>query len=313
MQSYFLESDNDMKLSKGDKTWFSAEIARQISEAISDLKPHGWRKVVFHLRQLGPLIAVVAVVVSTVIALLSITLGAVYQSFAHVKEETEFRTNTKDKLDKFDADLVSMRALISSIQPLKSQNQKAAQELLTQARQKLVPPIPATVIEQAGMSFIEAAEKEPSAWGTALDFLNYRSTLNVYTRPARTVSLPNDVRARFNIPGVAGKALAQLSENPTTVESKDAARYEEIGKNLNQQEQFGIAQLIVSTGAVDLDNTFIRHVVFVGVEIHFSGKALTLQDVVFSDCTFVFENAQPARKLGQIVLASSPVTFENAG
>jgi hypothetical protein len=302
-------SEAEMKLRDDDKKWFTDEIGRQLKEVVESFKPHGWRKAVFVLRELGPLAATAAIV----IALLGITLGAVYQSVAHVKEETEFRTNAKNKLEKLDTDVVSLRALISSSQPLKSQNQKAAKELLVQARQKLVPPIPEAVVQQAGMSFIEAAETDPSAWGIALDFLNYRSSLNVFTRTVKTVSVPVGAQTYFDIgPVVAGNPLPKVSHIPIGVAPKDGARFEKIGHDLNQQSQFGTPQLILTGGAVSLDDKYVRHAIFQGVEIHYTGRPLILQDAMFIDCTFILENTQPGRQLGQVLLASLIVNFEKA-
>ena len=62
--------------------------------------------------------------------------------------------------------------------PLVPQNQAAAKELLAQAKQKLIPPIPKPVVEQAGKIFVEAARTDPKAWEVASDFMNYRSILN---------------------------------------------------------------------------------------------------------------------------------------
>lgn len=94
-----------MSLRNEDKEWINSAIR----DAVSSLRPHGWRKAVFVLRELGPLAATVAIVV----ALLGITLGAVYQSTAHVKEETAFRTNTIDRLGGIEGTLKVLQAQIA--------------------------------------------------------------------------------------------------------------------------------------------------------------------------------------------------------
>ena len=58
-------------------------------------------------------------------------------------------------------------------------------------------------------------------------------------------------------------------------------------------------------GAVNLDGEDIRHVIFNGVEIHYTGKPVKLENVTFVDCKFVIENTKPARKLSETILASA--------
>jgi len=190
----------------------------------------------------------------------------------------------------------------------KSQNQAAS--LLGQAKLNGIR-LPEPVIQYAGTRFIEAAETEPSAWKIALDFLNYRSTLNVYVRPVKAVNVPAGSETHFDIgPAVDGKPIPELAHIPIGVAPADAARFEKIGQNLNQNLQFGSAQLILKGGAVSLDDKYARHVFFEGVEIHYSGKPLILQDAVFSNCTFILDNTPYGRQLGQTLLASSTINFE---
>lgn len=185
---------------------------------------------------------------------------------------------------------------------------KQTSELLQEAR-KNGARLDAGLIAETGNKFIEATRTNPKAWDTALEFLNYRSSLNVYTRAVKTVNAPPG-SVSFNLVGVTGKPLPELSHIPLAVAPGDAARFEIIGKNLNQQLQFGTAQLILTGGAINLDDMYIRHAIFDRVEIHYTGKTLRLQDAVFANCTFVFENTQPGRELGRALLASSPVSFE---
>jgi hypothetical protein len=78
----------------------------------------------------------------------------------------------------------------------------------------------------------------------------------------------------------------------------------------NQQALAGVPELILNGGAVSLDDRYVRHAVFEGVEIHYSGKPLKLEDVLFINSIFILENTPSARQLGQTLLASSKVNFE---
>lgn len=95
-----------MALRNDEKQW----VQDAINTAIDKIKPHGWRKLVVVLRELGPLSASIALVLT----LVTITLGALYQSFSHVREETEFRTHTGDRLVSIEGTLKVMQAQIAA-------------------------------------------------------------------------------------------------------------------------------------------------------------------------------------------------------
>lgn len=195
-------SEDMASLNDRDRKWLSEQIAEKvnkalqessfvsdkISDAIESFKPNGWKRAGSHIVAFGSPVAIC----SLIVALLALTCGALYQSFSHVREETEFRTNTKNTLDKLGTNMGSLRALISANQPLKKQNQDAAKELIFEAKTKVIQPIPEPIIEQAGNSFIGVAQDDPNAWKVALDFAAYRSSLN-------SEELPNVTRKNQTI------------------------------------------------------------------------------------------------------------------
>jgi len=168
------------------------------------------------------------------------------------------------------------------------------------------------LVNSAGKRVVDESRENPGAWPAALALLNYRSSANP-VRVVNTVPVPPGSKTRYGIPGVFGRPAAELSEIPYGVAPEDAARFEAIGRDLNQQLQFGATELILTGGAVTIDDQYVRHVVFDGVEVHYAGGPLKLEDVVFTNCTFVFGNTQAARKLGHALLRSSRVDFENPG
>jgi hypothetical protein len=91
-----------MALRNDEKEW----VQEAINTAIDKIRPHGWRKLVVSLRELGPLAASIAVVLT----LLGITLTSVYQAVSNVREETTFRTRTGDRLDSIEGTLKLMQA-----------------------------------------------------------------------------------------------------------------------------------------------------------------------------------------------------------
>jgi hypothetical protein len=153
LQTLRLEHTENMALRNEDRDWIQGEI----QAAIDLLRPHGWRKTTFMLRELGPLAATVAIVV----ALLGITLGAVYQSTAHVKEETAFRTNTTDRLSSIEGALKLLQAQIVVAKYSNSQPQelKKHHDELASVRATLA----------------SAPKSEPNFWPTTFQLLTLLS------------------------------------------------------------------------------------------------------------------------------------------
>jgi len=95
-----------MAIRNEDKQWIYGEI----QSAIGSLRPHGWRKAVSVLRELGILGAIITVIV----ALLGITAAAVYHAVADVREETALRTRTGDRLEKIESTLNLLTAQLAA-------------------------------------------------------------------------------------------------------------------------------------------------------------------------------------------------------
>jgi len=87
-------SEEEMKLRDEDKKWFAEEIARQLDEVVGSFKPHGWRKLVHLLRELGPIIGTCSFVLALIA--LVITLGIF--SANKISQESEFRGTTTEQL-----------------------------------------------------------------------------------------------------------------------------------------------------------------------------------------------------------------------
>jgi hypothetical protein len=316
----------EMPLNNDDRKWIASEIkkatqpfndlpkrindaitdgAQRITDAIERGDPHGWRKAVRLLRELGPLATIIAIFV----ALLGVTLGAVYQSFSHVKEETEFRTNAKDRLGAIESQMVALRALIASTAPTRPQNQNAAKQLLAEASKGRIPAIPSTIVEEAGSSFVAASAQEPAAWPVALQFIGYRTSLNnslVQLSQYKPIDNNNSPPTRFLNRVPDGKSLPRMSSLGGPVPISESARMEPIGSALPQTAEIGTKSVLEVGGAITLDGQYLRHVVLKDVEVHYSGSSpVILEDVMFINCTFVMENDDRTRALGETLLSSS--------
>ena len=60
--------------------------------------------------------------------------------------------------------------------------------------------------------------------------------------------------------------------------------------------------LFLRGGAFSLDSRYAKQVVFIGMEIHYSGKPLVLENVVFINCWFVFDNNERGWKFARQLL-----------
>jgi hypothetical protein len=302
MQSYLVEA---VALSEDNQNWVREEIRRAIN-------PNGWKKTANWLRYWS----LTGICITTFLTLIAITITLVIFATNRVSQESEFRgttqtrlTNIETRLGGIETNLLALRAAQAANLPTDKKNIAEAKAVLDMVKQSAIK-LPANVVEQSGRAFIDASSKEPAAWNVALGFMSYRSVLNNYNRAVQTVNVPAGSNTNFEIRGVPGKAIPTVSEIPYGVAPTDAARYELIGKNLNEHLKFGTAQLILTGGAVNFDDHYVKHVFFINVEIHYTGRPLVLQDVVFVNCNFIFENTPPARQLGQVLVASSPVNFE---
>jgi hypothetical protein len=222
----------------------------------------------------------------------------------------EFRVHTEDRLSAIEAHLLALRAKAVASTPPDSDNQTEAKSVLAAAKRELIS-LPLPVVEQAGGNFIEASRNDPKAWDVALEFVAYRSSLNTPNRPSvavESVQVSGETSyTRFDIPG---------KQHPTLVWSKpfvsaaQAARWDYIGKDLNKGTAIQPMWLFANGGATSLDGEHIRNLVFSNTEIHYSGLPVLLENVIFINCVFIFDNNDSGRRLSRTLLASANVNFQ---
>ena len=79
-------------------------INESIENALSKLKPRGWRKALHLLREWGVLAAILGVITT----LLGIVGAAWYYVFTHTEKEASFQTKTEMRLDSIDKQLLEI-------------------------------------------------------------------------------------------------------------------------------------------------------------------------------------------------------------
>lgn len=264
-------------------------VSEKISAAIESFKPKGWRRASANILAVGSPITIIGVIVASIVFALSQHSVAT----TRLAEEKSFETHTGDRLDAIEKGLVAMRSLVAANQPGHKQNQDAAKELVAQARQGIVPPIPEQIVAQTCESFIRVSPKDKGAWETGLELVAYRSLLNssqkpkVQTEPYNPQEAGHRAYSWTYIDGKQHASLFVFGIAPLDA----AARMESLVPRPGEPGDrygHGSASLELRGGATNIDGAFWRHVIADGVEIHYSGENVILEDVMFVNCTFVF-------------------------
>jgi hypothetical protein len=186
--------------------------------------------------------------------------------------------------------------------------------LVAVSRRLDITSVPVADIATVGKRLLPLAEKSPEAWDTMLDVASYRSALNAPQKPSypqQGLSSPGVTSWSYNLQHVDDRPRVALSFSSTfMLPEKQAAHLDFIGKDQNEKATAAPGWLFAKGGVASLDGMEIRNVVFDGVEVHYSGKLVMLERVMFVDCTFVFENNERGRELTAKVLEAFQVNFK---
>jgi hypothetical protein len=155
-------------------------INQAIADAITSLKPRGWRKALFVLREWG----VLGTIATLIVALLGIAATAFYQATARMGKEATFETNTERDIRDIKTDIQAIRgdlakqSLINhAFLPL-SDFKTALPDLnsaITTVNQQNVK-VPSTVKEGLQQK-LKGSTDAPDFWPTAAKFISYRSQI----------------------------------------------------------------------------------------------------------------------------------------
>ena len=138
--------------------------------------------------------------------------------------------------------------------------------------------------------------------------MEYRSYVTSLTFDLpQTSTLAEDTRIKVH--EIAGKPSPHFSFISLGGPIAQAGHIQFLGETMNPNVKVGPAKYFGSGGATSLDNMDISHVVYFGTEIHYSGELVHLEDVVFVNCTFVFDNGNRSRMLAENILTSEIINF----
>ena len=243
-----VSEEESMPLRKEHTEAIAAEVTRQLNEAIDDFRPHGWRKVTHFLREWG----ISGTIVMAFVALMGITLGALYYSFSNVKEETTFRVRTGQRLDSIEAALLELRAAQSPAPVLKEisnlspeQFVKALPALRRVAEQppSNVQPVQ-SVLQDVARKLLGVNPLTPDYWPTVLRFIQFAS---------------------------AGLSPDVPRHGPPT---------------LYASQNKGLSLGVISRAVVQLDGGELVNTRFEHSRIIFTNDPVLMRNVTFSDCVF---------------------------
>jgi hypothetical protein len=180
-----------------------------------------------------------------------------------------------------------------------------------------ITSVPVSDVESVGKRLLPLAEKSPEAWSAALDVASYRSVLNAPDLPAYPQQLlmppPNGTSWQYNLVHVNNLPAPYLSfSSDYMLPTREAARLDLIGIDQNKSKPVAPGWLFARGEVTSLDSMHIRNVVFIGAEVHYSGKPVILEMAVFINCTFVFDNDERGRELSAKLLESSRVNFKTS-
>jgi hypothetical protein len=311
-----LFEDKDMALRNEDRDWIANEIRTAIQE---HLHPHGWRKAVNVLKELAPLGGIFMVVLSliAIIVTLGIALGNKREADGKFQGYTEQRLSTIEaSLKNLTASVEGIRLKQSSSNATDPQNINQAKSVLARAQSSNIQ-LDKDVVSEAGSSFVKASEKVPAAWNVAVDFLAYRTTLNINLAAVTSAS---QIATTSNTTLTTEYKIFQAEgyESPTVsvggdVSAQQAADIHPLDEpSLNAGKPRGREVILIVGGGLRIDGFLLKNVVIKNTAILYSGGPVQLQNVIFVNCTFVLTNIQPSRNFADAVL-SQPLTSFIAG
>ena len=174
--------------------------------------------------------------------------------------------------------------------------------------------LPPSVVQENGLRFVEASEKNPAAWNTVLAFLDYKSFANTLAVniPYYKVDTAEPPVTHINIaapPGLQPPKFFSAGIAPKDM----AAQIMKLGEDEDKGKSFGVAYIFGYGGTAILDGMQLQNVVFRGVHIVYRGGPVKMNNVFFLNCTFEMKPDTNTLKLASAALTPGPATSFSAG
>ncbi len=276
-----------------DQQWVQSRIQTAINE---HLNPHGWQKLIYWLRLMGPL----AATISLIVALLTLAATAFYQATARIGRQATFETNTERDLKEIRGDIAGIRGDLAKLSLAAAVALPSAQfratlpdihSSITIAKQQNFK-VPVTIVEDIAHKMVATDTNAPAFWPTAAAIISYQSSLLVGGSRNWSVTIP------------ACRGPADLDASPEASIQKVTPEGKAIGPKVP------IARLGDQDCYVELDGKNASRWDCTRCLVKYSGGPLSIRDVNFKDCLFVFDfgvkqsPTPDGQRLSEILLAS---------
>ena len=223
--------------------------------------------------------------------------------------------------------------------PTRLESSQGAKKVIATAQSHNVRINP-SVLTQTAVRFLDAADKNPEAWGVTTELLAYRSFLNRDTEPALResadctseyqsvtlldVSVLNGTEIRNFKPNPARPLVKVECVRGENLPTERTARLELLGVLYNYpgipkeqqlqppKENREIAFFRISVGwnvALVLGNTYMKNVVIENTTVEYAGGPVILDNVWFVNCKFILKQNDEVKQFSTQVLASVPANF----
>jgi hypothetical protein len=301
-----------MALRDGDREWLRNEIATQIAAAVEPLKPRGFRKLLFLLREWG----LVAANITVFVGLLAIVVTAVYAAVNRSVTEATFQQKTNDHFDKVEATLLELKGTLKQIQEqhgkdVFNQSKTVSPEILGNEADGLAKNeifLPRGLVAEAGANLLRMQPKDatPSVWEATEKLLNYISYVNRSTRPnLKQDEVASTPATNYSIPTEWHAVLREMG-------ASKAPLVPELHPIQLQNENLGLGSgpsyLILSGGTIKLDGMVMRRVIITDATVVYEGSPVVLEDIRFINCTFTVKRKPQGELFALAVFSPSAAT-----
>jgi hypothetical protein len=204
----------------------------------------------------------------------------------------------------------------SSLTPTDRKSQAEAAQLIEKARKTSIP-LSQAIIEQAGKRFAEAGRRDEGAWKTAIQFVDYRSSVLNSSLPLPVAGKEvTDLKAAVDFivrsTGV-GKHSVVIDRPDEDTTADHAARLQLIGDHLEDPNLAPSYTVIAeSDETLMLDRLYAKNVIFMHFKVEYNGGPLYLQNVSFIDCKFNLQQGEPQFRLETSLLSPGPASFDSS-
>ena len=296
-----LETIEDMALRNEEKEWVREEIAAAIQE---HLQPHGWRRLGSFLKTWIPLGSALGIL----IALLALAGAGWNYSLSRVDKEARFQTTTEATLKTVQADIAEIKtnltkqSLVSHaalpLADFKATLSDLGSSIAAAKKQDL--KVPPKVVDGLAQKMSAIDKNTSDFWPVAGALISYRSSLLVGSSRDWSATFPK-CSGTVDLLGADKNATVQRGEGGKLVGPK--VLIERIGN----QDCY-----------VELDGKRVSKWDCTRCLVKYSGGPLSLTDVHFEDCLFIFDlRSQPAApdgiRLSKVLLASTSQNFHFPG